>query len=222
MTDVVQRIVEALQAFGAGDLQRATAHLADDVVWTMAGARVPTVVGRDAVIAVEAPARALFPDLTLKARRILAFEDLVVLQGVARGTHLGRIGELAPTGRPVGWEYLQWLWVEDGLIRRSRIVGDVAAPRAQIGMLPGLEPPPVPPGVDGAPEVVAVAPAEPPGWLTQAVDEEAAGGHVEDLIVGEAWAAFHVVPDDGPEASHVWQLAGARIVRRERYSGSDG
>lgn len=45
--------------------------------------------------------RAALPDIEIRVDRMLAEGDLVAIQGTMRGTHLGEIAGMAPTGKEV-------------------------------------------------------------------------------------------------------------------------
>lgn len=55
-----------------------------------------------------------FPDATMEIEDQIAERDLVVTRKILRGTHLGEIWDLEPTGNSVAWEFIDIFRVTDG------------------------------------------------------------------------------------------------------------
>lgn len=55
-----------------------------------------------------------FPDATMRIDEQLAERDLVTTRKTLRGTHLGELWGLTPTGNPIEWEFIDIFRVRDG------------------------------------------------------------------------------------------------------------
>ncbi len=76
-----------------------------------------------------------FPDATMEINEQLAERDLVATRKMLRGTHLGEIWSLPPTGNRVEWEFIDIFRVRDGKLVEHWTHMDFKALRAQ--MRPG-------------------------------------------------------------------------------------
>lgn len=54
-----------------------------------------------------------FPDATMEIEDLIAERDLVVTRKILRGTHLGEIWDLPPTGNRVAWEFIDIFRIKD-------------------------------------------------------------------------------------------------------------
>lgn len=80
--------------------------------------------------------RAILPDAQLIARAILADGDKAAIHGTLRGTHLGEMEGIPPTGKEVVVEFIDIVRFEDGLAVERWMVGDEMGMMRQIGMIP--------------------------------------------------------------------------------------
>ncbi len=76
-----------------------------------------------------------FPDATMEINEQLAERDLVATRKTLRGTHLGEIWDLPPTGDRVEWEFIDIFRIRDGKIVEHWTHMDFEALRVQ--MRPG-------------------------------------------------------------------------------------
>jgi predicted ester cyclase len=76
-----------------------------------------------------------FPDATMEIDEQLAERDLVATRKTFRGTHLGELWDLPPTGNRVEFEFIDIFRVADGKLIEHWTSIDLAALRRQ--MLPG-------------------------------------------------------------------------------------
>lgn len=77
--------------------------------------------------------RAAFPDIRLEVEAIVAEGDLVVARWTISGTHSGRWGDVAPTGRNVQFTGVNFFRIADGKIAEIWNVRDDLGLREQLG-----------------------------------------------------------------------------------------
>ncbi|HYE94864.1 MAG TPA: ester cyclase [Rubricoccaceae bacterium] len=130
-------VAEVLAAWNARDAARLAALAAPDFEGTdtaEAGvARGPEGFRRQAEAYLTA-----FPDLHLTFDEVIADGDRVAIHWTSRGTHRGPFLHIPPTGRALHGHGVTLLVVEDGRIRRSDRVWDVAGFLRAVGLLPDL------------------------------------------------------------------------------------
>ena len=73
-----------------------------------------------------------FPDATMEINEQLAERDLVATRKTLRGTHLGEIWGLPPTGNRVEWEFIDIFRIRDGKLVEHWTHMDFEALRAQM------------------------------------------------------------------------------------------
>ena len=153
--------VQGLEAFRAGNIDPIVANFAPDITWDAVGSPLEKPsVGKAAVMARWEDLLIAIPDMKLHARRIFHHGDLVVMQVVLTGTHLGNFRGIAATEKPVGTEVLAFIWHDaaTGKAQRVRVVYDEATILAQMGKmagkLEGMPTPPIPDVPTGAPELI--------------------------------------------------------------------
>ena len=80
-----------------------------------------------------------WPDITFSTRRLYVREGLVVQEWTAEATHANemRRGDLVaePTGKKVGWDGLDVIPFEDGLVKRKDVYSDSVSILRQLGLL---------------------------------------------------------------------------------------
>ncbi len=96
----------------------------------------PTLPPLDAEGQIErlAGLRRAFPDVEITIERLLAVGDLVAMQGTLRGTHLGELSGIAPTGRQVVVGIADVVRFEAGLFAEHWGGPDMADMRRQISV----------------------------------------------------------------------------------------
>jgi predicted ester cyclase len=73
-----------------------------------------------------------FPDATMEINEQLAERDLVATRKTLRGTHLGEIWDLPPTGNRVEWEFIDIFRIRDGKLVEHWTHMDFEALRVQM------------------------------------------------------------------------------------------
>lgn len=73
-----------------------------------------------------------FPDATMEINEQIAERDLVATRKTLRGTHLGKLWDLAPTGNRVEFEFVDIFRVADGKLIEHWTSMDLGALRAQL------------------------------------------------------------------------------------------
>src|ERR1700759_3205462 len=73
-----------------------------------------------------------FPDATMEINEQLAERDLVATRKTLRGTHLGELWDLPPTGNRVEFEFIDIFRVRDGKLAEHWTSMDLDALRAQM------------------------------------------------------------------------------------------
>ena len=125
---VVRRFVA--EVWNAGDLAAA-----DELVhpaYAVEGVeRGPDFVRRNV-----AAFRAAFPDLEPAIEQMVAEGDWVAVRLTLRGTHLGPLGDIPPSGKRVEMREMVFWRVEEGRLRAIWSVGDALGLRVQIGAAP--------------------------------------------------------------------------------------
>jgi predicted ester cyclase len=81
---------------------------------------------------------AAFPDMCFIEHDSVVDENRAVVVWKGRGTHLGTIMHIPPTGRTVEVLGTSTIFFENGKIRKAIHVWDVAAMLREIGLLPEL------------------------------------------------------------------------------------
>jgi steroid delta-isomerase-like uncharacterized protein len=91
--------------------------------------------GPDGLKPIVAALRGAFPDLHFDVQQIVATADAVAIHTVMRGTHLGDLFGLAPTGRSVEVDQINIERIERGKIAEHWRVTDELAMRRQLGLV---------------------------------------------------------------------------------------
>ena len=80
-----------------------------------------------------------WPDIRFEGRRTYCRDGLVVQEWTATATHANemRRGDLVaePTGKAIGWDGLDVIPFEDGLVKRKTVYSDSVSILRQIGLL---------------------------------------------------------------------------------------
>ncbi len=131
---LVQAIVEALNGH---DIDRLVSLTADDYEGVDVNRNIPQYGQGEARMAFE-QYLAAFPDLTFVEYEVLVEANRAVLMWEGRGTHLGAIMHIPPTGRTVEVLGTSTFYCEGGKIKKAVHVWDVASMLREIGLLPEL------------------------------------------------------------------------------------
>lgn len=95
--DVVHRLVDII--WNQGDLTAIVQHFA--ATFRNYNPNLPFVTDRSSLAEWIEATRISFPDVHMYLETIVAEEDLVMTRWTLRGTHLGPVGAVPPTGRMV-------------------------------------------------------------------------------------------------------------------------
>ena len=79
-----------------------------------------------------------FPDIHFVTDSLIVQGNQLALAWTARGTHLGKLMNIPPTGRPVEVRGVSLLTVENNKFSRGFYIWDVAGLLRNIGLLPEL------------------------------------------------------------------------------------
>ena len=131
---LVQAIVDALNDH---DIERLLALTSHDYEGVDVNQNLPQHGQGEARMAFE-HYLAAFPDLRFVEYEAVIEENRAVLMWKGRGTHLGTIMHIPPTGRTVEVMGTSTFYCEDGKIKKAVHVWDVAAMLREIGLLPEL------------------------------------------------------------------------------------
>jgi steroid delta-isomerase-like uncharacterized protein len=82
--------------------------------------------------------REAFPDMVITIEDIIAEGDKVAARLTAQGTHLGSLGDIAPTGRQATWTGMRVFRMVDGKIAEHWANWDDVSLGRQLGILPPL------------------------------------------------------------------------------------
>ena len=139
--DSAQRLDEAIarynEAWNAHDLDAIIAMHAPDMVFEnhTAGERAEGEAVREHIGTIFDT----WPDIAFVTRRLYVREALVVQEWTATATHVNVMhrGELIaePTGRQIGWDGLDVIPFEDGLVKRKDVYSDSVAILRQLDLL---------------------------------------------------------------------------------------
>lgn len=81
-----------------------------------------------------------FPDLTFTLEHSIVQSDSAALYWKARGTHLGTMLHIPPTGHSIELHGMSLLALENGKIKQAYHLWDMAGLLRSVGLLPDLEP----------------------------------------------------------------------------------
>ncbi len=133
-TDTVAAL---LAAWNARDLVRFASFLTEDVYWHDLGMLHPPVVGREAVRAFSDTVLRAFPDFQYRLRRpvcVAADGSCCVVPWTITATNTGPYDPpgLAPTGRRLRFDGMDFVDIRDGLVARIETRFDVVEVREQM------------------------------------------------------------------------------------------
>jgi steroid delta-isomerase-like uncharacterized protein len=92
--------------------------------------------GPEAVKSNIAAYRAAFPDLEWTIEQMVAEGEWVAVRLTMRGTHLGSLSGVPPTGKRVAMKEMVFFRVAGGQLRAIWSVGDALGLRVQLGAIP--------------------------------------------------------------------------------------
>jgi predicted ester cyclase len=126
--EVVRRFIT--EFWNGGDAAVADELVHPDYVVEGSG-RGPEAVKHNAAVY-----RSAFPDLAWTIEQTVAEGEWVAVRLTLRGTHLGSLGGIPPTGARVAMKEMAFWRVEGGRLRAIWSVGDALGLRIQLGALP--------------------------------------------------------------------------------------
>lgn len=102
-----ERYLAALTAFNSGEFDKGVEGFTDDAEWLSLGVPGPPPVGPEGIKAFWRKLHALYKP-TVGVKRFIHLGDVWVAEGVLTGTHVGKLQEIEPTHKPVGFEYVHF------------------------------------------------------------------------------------------------------------------
>jgi predicted ester cyclase len=122
-TEAADTVAALLAAWNARDLVRFTSFLTEDVYWHDLGMLHPPVVGREAVRAFSDTVLRAFPDFHFELRRPICLAtdgSCCVVPWTISATNSGPYDPpgLAPTGRRLRFDGMDFIELRDGLVAR--------------------------------------------------------------------------------------------------------
>lgn len=121
--------------WNSGDIEGLLDHYCDDVVWRNV-AMGEVYDGKDAVRSFLQRLYTALPDLELDVTLRLPRGKYVAEEYVIRGTHLGPMFGLPPTGRRLELPFTSMVELRDGKLKEDHFYFDVASAMRQMGYLP--------------------------------------------------------------------------------------
>jgi steroid delta-isomerase-like uncharacterized protein len=120
--------------------------------------------GSNAIDSTYAPLFIAMPNIRAAPVRVLAKDNLLVVEWAAVGTNSGKLEGAPPTNKRVGVRGVTLYWFDaEGLIARVRTVHDETTVAQQLGKMPGR------------PREVATLPEKDPVWITASGSEDEYG-----------------------------------------------
>jgi steroid delta-isomerase-like uncharacterized protein len=124
-----------LPLWNSGDIEGLLEHYCDDIVWRNV-AMDEVYDGKDAVRAFLKRLYTAMPDLQLDVTKRLPRGHYVAEEYVIRGTHLGSMFGLPPTGRRLELKFMSMVEFRDGKLKEDHFYFDVASTMRQMGYFP--------------------------------------------------------------------------------------
>lgn len=132
-----QWIAELLEAWNSRNPERVAGWYTEDCYGMDVAIAVPQI-GREGVRRMFEAYWHAFPDLEITSDEVVAEDDRVALIWTARGTHKGSIMNIPATGRAVSVQGVNRLVLQDGKVRETLTIWDVAGMLRGLGLLPEL------------------------------------------------------------------------------------
>jgi predicted ester cyclase len=82
-----------------------------------------------------AASRSAFPDSQLTAKAILADGDKAAIHATLRGTHLGELEGMPPTGKAISIDFVDIVGFQNGLAAERWMIADVMGMMTQLGLM---------------------------------------------------------------------------------------
>ena len=124
--------------WNSGRIARMLDHYEDDIVWRNI-AMGEVYDGKEAVRGFLEGLFAALPDLELDVTLRLPRGRYVAEEYVIRGTHLGTMFGLPPTGRRLEIECMSMVELRNGRLKEDHFYFDAASAMRQMGLMPGVE-----------------------------------------------------------------------------------
>ncbi len=128
------------KALNAHDLDAVMSYWTDDVVFDFVPLSAP-FEGKKAARSFFESLLAGIPDFTATASRVWAAGNIVLVECVASGTHLGNWMGIPPTGKSIRMPHIDLYEFEGTKIKRAATYGDMAGVMMQLGVMPPAQMP---------------------------------------------------------------------------------
>lgn len=129
--EVVRRFIEK---FNNGQLDRIDEEFDESYVLDFPGG--PTAAGKAGIRQAASEFRTAFPDLHFSADDLFEESERVAWRWTMTGTHRGKLGPFAPSGRQVRLPGISIFALRNGRITRDHVRADMVGLLAQIGAMP--------------------------------------------------------------------------------------
>ena len=126
-------VLKFYEAFDRQDIERGLELMSADIV--ARGLDRNSIAGYDAVMRYGATIFAAFPDGRHILEEVIVEGDRVVTRGIFKGTHLGELMGIPPTGKQVTFSVIHIDRVENGKIVEHWGQADVQELMQQLGMM---------------------------------------------------------------------------------------
>ena len=133
--DNLATIATVAPLWSTRDIPSLLEHYADDIVWRNV-AMDEVYDGKEAVKAFLERLFTALPDLELDVTLRLPRGKYVAEEYVIRGTHLGTMFGLPPTGRRLELKFMSTVELRDGKLKEDHFYFDVASAMRQMGYFP--------------------------------------------------------------------------------------
>ncbi len=128
------------KALNAHDLDAVMSYWTDDVVFDFVPLSAP-FEGKKAARSFFESLLAGIPDFTATASHVWAAGNIVLVECVASGTHLGEWMGIPPTGKSIQMPHVDLYEFEGTKIKRAATYGDMAGVMMQLGVVPPAQMP---------------------------------------------------------------------------------
>lgn len=214
---VYQVVESALEDFNTLNFAGAAALFSEDHECVLADSTTKPLKGRQALVDLWKKVHLAFPDLRVRAKRLLDGGKYWLFEGVITGTHHGDFLGREGTMKKLGCQLAMFFWVEEGKIYKSFICGNPLSVLKQMksaarGLPEGLV-------IPDRPEALA-APGNPERieLVREFFEtfETADLAKLSDLVAADV--AIHAY-GDGREISGLESLMLALVKEREAFEG---
>ncbi len=133
--ETITLLENVFACFNSHDPAKFRAFCSDDFEFHDASRPSPDK-GRELFLAALATWWKAFPDSVITGKMIVASGNWAAAEATVTGTHLGEFKGIPPTGKTVGWQFMEIAEFKDGKLRALRAYRDNVNIYKQLGVLP--------------------------------------------------------------------------------------